>query len=839
MALSPLLIFISVGTATAGEASLSIVPKPKEIEYLHASPVPLDAGSVAIVIGDKAVEPEEYAAETLRKNVSRRFGQTWPVCRESDDLKAYKVLILLGQRGTNEMLNGLCRQWKVDLSSESLGHDGYVIQMRDYRDQYLVLIGGSNARGAIYGQDTLFQLLSTRDGETVLVQAAVRDWPSIPWRGRPQSRTELHLEPGTMDAYARARVNFIDLRDGPAPRRGQYAYPPGFEIDVQEVKTVLNEAHRRGIIVYATVNCAVPVKDFDAAINTFGEFVALGVDGLWISIDDPGAEYRHGTPLELIRRVLELGRKHGITGHKIAIVPGKGSYGNILTDVNRAVAAIPGMEDALWFFTPIPSAQNLENARAIGLKSKPGWWHNWPRPEGGLTHGAYGGVNFRQGDKRSYLEIPPLAMGWGEAGYETLAEAGKHTDAIMPWGGGGWGADYTADVLGWWAWAPELHDWDAVRGRIHQIVFGPDQVDAASEFDSQFVKLKDFFVRPGSKPTPDSNWPPRLKNPEDCEKVKELIADMKVPLREIELGAPKRSLVNREMLRNYYLEPIRATLNAATNMARFAYPEYWWPAHEKRVLTALHAGNLQQAEEWRIDAIRRVGREVPSVREWLGGSFRGIDEYCQSWESRFEPLREVHRAMRPPRLAGDLSDPLWRQSPVLKLVGGSSGNETELRLLYTPEALYVGFLCYETDTDRLVTGHKARDSEIWTDDSVEIFVNPNALGQPYYQFISNVEGAVLDGRHLPGEPFDITWNGDWEVKTARGKDHWTAEFRIPFRSIGVEGSAKGRIWLFNFARNDRAGEFHSVMGENYEMSAWSPAGSLHDTSKFRPIQFAE
>lgn len=83
-------------------ADLNIVPTPKVIEYSQAMPLLLGEDSVAIVLGDTAVEPEEYAAETLQKNVKKRFGQTWPIRRESEDLKAYKVLVLLEIKGMGQ-----------------------------------------------------------------------------------------------------------------------------------------------------------------------------------------------------------------------------------------------------------------------------------------------------------------------------------------------------------------------------------------------------------------------------------------------------------------------------------------------------------------------------------------------------------------------------------------------------------------------------------------------------------------------------------------------------------------------------------------------------------------
>ena len=75
----PVLIALSAMTFSSSAAS-DIIPRPKEIR-LTGGTIALPAGSTAIVLGDKASEPEKYAAETLQADVARRFGQTWPIMK--------------------------------------------------------------------------------------------------------------------------------------------------------------------------------------------------------------------------------------------------------------------------------------------------------------------------------------------------------------------------------------------------------------------------------------------------------------------------------------------------------------------------------------------------------------------------------------------------------------------------------------------------------------------------------------------------------------------------------------------------------------------------------------
>ena len=178
------------------------------------------------------------------------------------------------------------------------------------------------------------------------------------------------------------------------------------------------------------------------------------------------------------------------------------------------------MADALYFFTVVPSAQALRDARAAGIKSKPCWWHNWPRPRGGFTH--TGNPTQRAGGKPSYTEPMALSEGWHNPTWEQLADAGKYADAVMPWGGSGWGMEMVAPVIGWWAWSPESLDWKAVRTRLYRAIYGSNQVSAAFAFDDRLAEVKALFIMApdaSGASASQSCWPPVLRNQADKPKV--------------------------------------------------------------------------------------------------------------------------------------------------------------------------------------------------------------------------------------------------------------------------------------------------------------------------------
>jgi len=193
----------------------------------------------------------------------------------------------------------------------------------------------------------------------------------------------------------------------------------------------------------------------------------------------------------------------------------------------------------------------------------------------------------------------------------------------------------------------------------------------------------------------------------------------------------------------------------------------------------------------------------------------------------------VRRVRKGPVMDGILDDPIWRNAGMIESFSLSNGDvpedNTNVKILYTDDALYVGFTCMESNMDDLKAEYSGRDSYVWRDDSVEVFINPDGHGLSLYQFAANVDEQVFDSRELRDDIADYEWNGDWEVRTARHRDHWTAEFRIPFSSFGLSDSPRQEEWMANFARCDRAGTLVN--------SSWGPTFSFHNMNALGRLSF--
>jgi len=610
-----------------------LVPIPKSYQDHGRTWQLLGPEQTAIVIGAHASEPERYAAERLQTHIERRFKRRLPIVAEAALPEAVRQVFLLGQRSTNSWLDQFCGKQKIDLGSAAPGEDGFVIECLEDQGRQVVIVGGSNPPGVIHGQNALFDLMRAEAGQVVWPVVSIRDRPSLRWRGRPHWRMRMHLIPGVFDCYARYRLNFTDVRDADTPDGyAAMGFPPGFKIDVPATRQVLDEAHRRAMFVYGTVSCGVKSDRYDAALGTFVELIELGVDGIWISLDDSGAG--EDAP-QIVRRALELGVRNGMTGRRTAITQPAGSYNIIDTEFNRLTAAIPEYAAAQWFFTRPPCQQDLEATRKLGLMLPPAWWHNLFTIRGGFLHNGNAIQSVRADGRPAYLDMQPLSEGWGSPKYDQLREAAEYTDTAMLWAlYDGWPEEYEVGAMGIWAWNPAGHDWARTRRAVYADVYGPAQAETAATFDDTLSELKGLFEMPVRHYTPNKGWPPRLKQVRDRQRALELL-DRLEPLCAVLQGrAPAETLLDPVRLNTVYLEPMQATLAYARKMTQLDYPEYTLgPGLEAKMIELYEDRGLAEVER-EVAAVRgQVETQLAAVSEALRG-LKGVDEYVAYWNEQ-------------------------------------------------------------------------------------------------------------------------------------------------------------------------------------------------------------
>ena len=153
-----------------------------------------------------------------------------------------------------------------------------------------------------------------------------------------------------------------------------------------------------------------------------------------------------------------------------------------------------------------------------------------------------------------------------------------------------------------------------------------------------------------------------------------------------------------------------------------------------------------------------------------------------------------------------------QQEPV---EGGPPSQETEVRVVFDSNNLYIAAIIYD-DPEEILAQQRARDAFLFTDDRFAWVLDTFRDGRTGYYFETNAAGVLSDGL-LTGSSggfggrggggfggfggVNRSWDGIWEVRTTLRPDGWSAEIRIPFRTLNFDPNNDS--WGINFQRSIR------------------------------------
>lgn len=155
---------------------------------------------------------------------------------------------------------------------------------------------------------------------------------------------------------------------------------------------------------------------------------------------------------------------------------------------------------------------------------------------------------------------------------------------------------------------------------------------------------------------------------------------------------------------------------------------------------------------------------------------------------------------------GLLNESAWSSAPKIgDLIqrepspGTAPSEKTEVTLLYDANNLYIGVLCYDSQPESVIGTQMARDGDLANDDRLEILLDTYRDRRNAFYFATNPAGALVDGLIVENRDLNRDWDTIWVVRTRRTAEGWSAEFAIPFKSLGFPAGQS--TWGFNLARN--------------------------------------
>ncbi|QOJ01369.1 MAG: carbohydrate-binding family 9-like protein [Phycisphaeraceae bacterium] len=242
--------------------------------------------------------------------------------------------------------------------------------------------------------------------------------------------------------------------------------------------------------------------------------------------------------------------------------------------------------------------------------------------------------------------------------------------------------------------------------------------------------------------------------------------------------------------------------------------------------------------------------------------------------TRTPPIPRVYRCVRTPEPPGltapgdafpwslapwsepfvDISDDHGRPSPPPPL-------DTRFKMLWDDRALHVLVWMDEPHVRATLT---ERDSVIYADNDIELFLDPTGAGRRYYEIEVNALGTVfdlaLDRPYHEGGRADHTFDVrglracvrvDGTLNDPRDTDRgWAAGLAVPWAALDRHGQSPGRPpapgerWRVNVSRvqwDHRIvhGRYETVPGRPEHNWVWSPTGriDMHRPERWGVVTF--
>lgn len=174
---------------------------------------------------------------------------------------------------------------------------------------------------------------------------------------------------------------------------------------------------------------------------------------------------------------------------------------------------------------------------------------------------------------------------------------------------------------------------------------------------------------------------------------------------------------------------------------------------------------------------------------------------------------------QPITLDGKLQEGIWQQTPAATGFvqrtphdGQPATEQTEARIIYTDDAVYVGITAFDSAMDSVAATLFRKDGSAYSD---WIYVNFDSYNdnRTSFSFAVNPRGVRKDILTFNDSNEDLQWDAVWEAATEIQDDRWTVEMRIPLSQLRFNTDKEKQNWGINFQRR---------IARKEEIAFWSP-----------------
>ena len=204
----------------------------------------------------------------------------------------------------------------------------------------------------------------------------------------------------------------------------------------------------------------------------------------------------------------------------------------------------------------------------------------------------------------------------------------------------------------------------------------------------------------------------------------------------------------------------------------------------------------------------------------------------------------------PPVIDGVLDEPFWSLvEPVTGFLqrdpvdGAPASEKTEVRIAYTPTALYFGMTMYDSEPSLIRGNILQRGGWIDKDDNIRIALDTYDDGRNAYMFEGGVLGTQDDALISDESSTDWNWDGIYTTEARITGEGWVLEIEIPFTTIRFDDTEAPEmgIAIARTIRRKNESVFWPHIGQEYRsgivnVSRYAPMTGLRNLEKARHIE---
>ena len=177
-----------------------------------------------------------------------------------------------------------------------------------------------------------------------------------------------------------------------------------------------------------------------------------------------------------------------------------------------------------------------------------------------------------------------------------------------------------------------------------------------------------------------------------------------------------------------------------------------------------------------------------------------------------------------------LAEPLTDFVQSVPFTGLPASQRTVARILYNPDHLYIGAVCYDTEIGKMMIAGLEHDFNSGAGDIFGVTLDTFLDRRNSFLFLVNPGGALRD-EHTMNDSRNVNaaWNAVVKVKTSVTDSAWIVEMDIPLTTLRFAADRAEQSWGINLLRRVRRvneSSYWAPLDRRYVIHRMSRAGTL-------------